>query len=85
MHEASARKDNARRASEPYVAPRPRTDLRLVDPNRRTVIITGRPDPEPRRRPSRARTQTAARPDRVAAWAVGLGFFLVLMAAVAPH
>jgi hypothetical protein len=51
-----------------------------VDPARRTVVITGRPDPEPRRRPSRARSNTVARPDRVAAWAVGLGLFMAFMA-----
>ena len=84
MHEASARRQHARRAVEPYAEPLPRPDLRLVgpDPGRRTVVITGRPDPEPRRRPSRAHANTVARPDRVAAWAVGLGFFLVFMAGI---
>lgn len=85
MPEASARRDTTRRrAAEPYVEPRPRPDLRLVgaDPGRRTVVITGRPDPAPRRRQSVSRANTAARPDRVAAWAVGLGFFLVFMAGI---
>lgn len=84
MPEASARRETTRRASEPYAESRPRPDLRLVgpDPGRRTVVITGRPDPAPRRRQSVSRANTAARPDRVAAWAVGLGFFLVFMAGI---
>lgn len=48
--------------------------------SRRTVQITGRP--EPYRRPSRATTQIKRRPDRVAMWAVLLGFFMVFMAVV---
>jgi rare lipoprotein A (peptidoglycan hydrolase) len=50
-----------------------------VEPARRTVTITGRPDPY--RRPSRTAARVASRPDRVALWAVGLAVFLVLMAA----
>jgi rare lipoprotein A (peptidoglycan hydrolase) len=48
--------------------------------SRRTVKITGRP--EPYRRPSRTTTQIKARPDRVAFWAVMLGVFMVFMAVV---
>ncbi len=48
--------------------------------SRRTVQITGRP--EPYRRPSRASTQIKSRPDRVAFWAVLLGVFMVFMAVV---
>ena len=48
--------------------------------SRRTVQITGRP--EPYRRPSRTQTQIKSRPDRVAAWAVVLGVFMVFMAVV---
>ena len=47
---------------------------------RRTVQITGRP--EPYRRPNRAATQIKRRPDRVASWAVLLGVFMVFMAVV---
>ena len=80
MQEASARTHRAPRPLEP--AARPRPDLHVVDaaPARRTVVITGRPDPAPRRRESRARANTVARPDRVAAWAVGLGLFMAFMA-----
>jgi len=46
---------------------------------RRTVTITGHPVP-PRRRPSAARSQIHARPDRIALWAFLLGLFLVFMA-----
>lgn len=48
--------------------------------SRRTVQITGRP--EPYRRPSRTETQIRRRPDRVAFWAVLLGVFMVFMAVV---
>jgi rare lipoprotein A (peptidoglycan hydrolase) len=48
--------------------------------SRRTVQITGRP--EPYRRPSRTSTQIKSRPDRVAFWAVLLGVFMVFMAVV---
>jgi hypothetical protein len=53
---------------------------------RRTIQITGQPDPPPRRRPTSARRQSpavyrmAARPDRVAMYAVFLGLVLILMA-----
>jgi rare lipoprotein A (peptidoglycan hydrolase) len=55
--------------------------------SRRTVQITGRPDPIPAssrnsRRPSRTTTQIKSRPDRVAFWAVMLGVFMVFMAVV---
>jgi peptidoglycan hydrolase-like protein with peptidoglycan-binding domain len=48
--------------------------------SRRTVQITGRP--EPYRRPNRTTTQIRRRPDRVAGWAVLLGIFMVFMAVV---
>jgi Putative peptidoglycan binding domain/Lytic transglycolase len=46
---------------------------------RRTIVITGRPTPARRRSPASA--QIAAKPDRIALWAVMLGLFLVFMAA----
>jgi rare lipoprotein A (peptidoglycan hydrolase) len=57
---------------------------------RRTVQITGRPEPMPGyarnpARPSRAATQIKRRPDRVALWAVMLGVFMVFMAVVTAH
>ena len=57
-----------------------RPNLRLVEGERRTITITGNPTPARRRR-SPAQQQIAARPDRVALWAVLLGLFLVLVAA----
>ena len=67
--------------------------LRLVEPEhapmqpgeRRTITITGNPDPVRSRRRSPAQAQIAARPDRVALWAVVLGLFLVAVAAGTAH
>jgi hypothetical protein len=69
-----------------------RPDLRLVEPEapplqqgeRRTVTITGNPDPARRRR-SPAQAQIVARPDRVALWAFVLGLLLVVVAAATAH
>jgi hypothetical protein len=72
-----------RRAEDSTMAPPP--------PGRRTVRITGRTVSAPsvprlvevqRRRPARhAGERVGARPDRIAMWAVLLGFFLILVAA----
>ena len=64
--------------------------LRLVDEDsapaeRRTITITGNPTPARSRRRSPAQTQIAARPDRIALWAVMLGIFLVVVAAGTAH
>jgi hypothetical protein len=62
-----------------------RTPLRAApNPNRRTVTITGQ-TVAPRRRPSVTATRTVARPDRIAAWAVGLGLFLAVVAEATAH
>jgi hypothetical protein len=61
-----------------------RPDLRLVEPERRTVTITGNTVP-PRRRPSPTQAQITARPDRIALWAFVLGLFLVVVAAATAH
>jgi hypothetical protein len=60
-----------------------RTPLRAA-PERRTIEITGQ-TVAPRRRPSVTATRTVARPDRIAGWAVGLGFFLVVVAELTAH
>jgi hypothetical protein len=60
-----------------------RTPLRAA-PERRTVHITGQ-TVAPRRRPSVTATRTAARPDRIAGWAVLLGLFLVFVAEATAH
>jgi hypothetical protein len=64
----------------------------LAPPARRTVQITGRTVAAPRlveverRRPARRPTERIGpRPDRVALWAVLLGFFLILVAATSSH
>jgi hypothetical protein len=64
-------------------------------PSRRTVQITGRTVAAPslprlveveRRRPARRPAERVGpRPDRVALWAVLLGFFLILVAATSSH
>jgi hypothetical protein len=51
---------------------------------RRTIVISGHPDP-PRRRRSATEQRLVARPDRVALWAFLLGLFLVLVAAVTAN
>jgi hypothetical protein len=92
MHDAAgARK---LRDDEQLIAEEPR--LRLVDSvdaeyapmqpgERRTITITGNPDPVRSRRRSPAQAQIAARPDRIALWAVMLGLFLVAVAAATAH
>jgi hypothetical protein len=64
----------------------------LSPPARRTVQITGRTVAAPRlveverRRPARRPAERVGpRPDRVALWAVLLGFFLILVAATSSH
>ena len=75
----------ARTLREDQVQPvRTAPRLRVVEggaaaPERRTVTITGNPTPA-RRRPSPTEQRIAARPDRIALWAVLLGLFLVFMA-----
>src|SRR5437764_15455603 len=62
-----------------------RTPLRAAPvPSRRTVTITGQ-TVAPRRRPSVTATRNAARPDRIAGWAVLLGIFLVFVAEATAH
>ncbi len=75
----------ARRLREDQAQPVPSPPrLRVVEggrstAERRTVTITGNPTPA-RRRPTATERRIAARPDRVALWAVMLGLFLVFMA-----
>jgi hypothetical protein len=60
--------------------PPPKPNLRLVEGERRTVVITGQPVPARRRRPPAAAQQIQARPDRIALYAFLLCLFLVFMA-----
>jgi hypothetical protein len=60
-------------------------DAPIEQAERRTITITGNPTPARSRRRSPAQAQIAARPDRVALWAVVLGMFLVLVAAATAH
>jgi hypothetical protein len=81
MQDAAARqlRDDEQLIEEPR--------LRLVGPEaeRRTITITGNPTPVRSRRRSPAQAQIAARPDRIALYAVMLGLFLVLVAAATAH
>ena len=82
MEAAHARRERAETEAEP------RPELRLVPPpgERRTILVTGRPDPEPRRRTrSVTAARVSARPDRVALWAFLLGLFLVFMSVATAH
>jgi hypothetical protein len=77
MQHAGARRlraDDYTEASSPR-----RPDLKLVEGERRTVVITGQTVPS-RRRPSPAAQQIQARPDRIALYAFLLGLFLVFVA-----
>jgi hypothetical protein len=83
--EPTAAQRRAEARQEPFAAAASPT---LAAPARRTVQITGRPMNAPRlveverRRPARrAVERVGPRPDRVALWAVLLGFFLILVAA----
>jgi hypothetical protein len=58
----------------------PEATARPARGERRTIRIDSRP--APRRRPSPTAAQIAAKPDRVALWAVGLGLFMAFMAVV---
>jgi hypothetical protein len=63
-------------------APRTATD------GRRTIVIGGHPDrlPLPRNRPPRtAVDRIGPRPDRIVAYAVALGFLLILIAILTSH
>jgi hypothetical protein len=87
-----ARGEGARGVAEAYTpARRPARGVPLTPPPaRRTVEITGRPASSPalprlievdRRRPMRRPIETIGpRPDHIAAWAVVLGFILILVA-----
>ena len=83
-------------AFEPRAAGRDQVDAApLAPPSRRTVEITGRTVAAPplprlvevqrRRPPRRTVERVGPRPDRVALWAVLLGFFLILVTATSSR
>ena len=85
----------SRRAADADTAAATATAPLAPPPARRTVQITGRTVSAPslprlveveRRRPARRPAERVGpRPDRVALWAVLLGFFLILVAATSSH
>ncbi len=65
-----------------------RAHLRAVEsppPARRTVVIRGQVAPARRRPPRRPHERVGPRPDRIALWAVLLGVFLIVVAAMSAH
>ena len=76
----------ARRTSSRRRRPPPEPDPMAVEPppGRRTVVISGHPERLPMARPARpprtAIERVGASPDRIVAYAVALGFVLVLIA-----
>lgn len=71
---------------EPHPAPAPEPHVPYVPPRapgRRTVTITGRPDGEAPRRPSRTIDERIAhRPERIASWICSIGALSILLAIV---
>jgi hypothetical protein len=86
----TVRRSEERTAAEPVSAPRPeiadRPRPEFAEPppeGRKTVVISGRPGERAYRRPPRTvEERVAARPDRLAMWAVALGLLLILIAVV---
>jgi hypothetical protein len=80
-------------APEPIAAPAPEPDrvdypsgTRGGVPGRRTITIRGQVQrPVSRRPPRTVRERAGSRPDRIAMWAVLLGFLLLLVAATSSH
>jgi hypothetical protein len=78
-------RERAQAAGEPP-PPAPEPDPMAVEPppGRRTVVISGHPERLPMARPARpprtAVERVGASPDRIVAYAVALGFVLVLIA-----
>jgi hypothetical protein len=85
------RERRARSAMHPSAVPAVQRGVREIRPGRRLVVVsdtataTSLPR-DARRRPRRRVVQVVGpRPDRVAAWAVALGFLLVLAAIFSAH
>jgi len=85
MPEAAARSwTDADPPPEPDRRPHLRA-LESASPERRTVVIRGQVAPARRRPPRRAHERVGPRPDRIALWAVLLGVFLIVVAAMSAH
>jgi hypothetical protein len=75
----------------PTAVPPAQRGVREIRPGRRLVVVSDTATATPvsrdaRRRPRRRVAQVVGpRPDRVAAWAVALGFMLVLAAILSAH
>jgi hypothetical protein len=74
--------------SDRPTTPVARRGVREIRPGRRLMLVeTAAPPPrDARRRPRpRAAQRVGPRPDRIAAWAVALGFLLVVVAILSAH
>lgn len=83
-----ARESRAQAGSRGAVTPPARRGVREVRPGRRLMLVETAAPParDSRRRPRpRAAQRVGPRPDRIAAWAVVLGFVLVLVAIMSAH
>ncbi len=75
-------------SDRPAATPTARRGVREIRPGRRLILVeSAAPLPrDARRRPRpRAAQRVGPRPDRIAAWAVALGFLLVVVAVLSAH
>jgi hypothetical protein len=85
------RERRARGGKRPTAVPAAQRGVREIRPGRHLAVVSGAPAAAPaprdaRRRPRRRVAHVVGpRPDRVAAWAVALGFLLVLAAILSAH
>jgi len=84
------RERRARSSVRPTAVSVAQRGVREIRPGRRLVVVSDTAAPplprDARRRPRRRFVQVVGpRPDRVAAWAVALGFLLVLAAILSAH
>ncbi len=84
------REHSAQSNARPTAAPAVQRGVREIRPGRRLVVVSDTAvaplSRDARRRPRRRVVQVIGpRPDRVAAWAVALGFLLVLAAILSAH
>jgi hypothetical protein len=84
------RERRARGSARATAVPPPQRGVREIRPGRRLVVVSDTATAplarDARRRPRRRMGQVVGpRPDRVAAWAVALGFLLVLAAILSAH
>jgi hypothetical protein len=83
-----AREERLQATDSATAVPAARRGVREIRPGRRLMLVESAAPParDSRRRPRpRAVQWVGPRPDRIAAWAVGLGFLLVVVAILSAH